>query len=411
MRMKIVRKLLFAVMLLLGAAASALAQDTVTISQKEFEALKARVIELEKARRPEKAPAPKAPDHEELKRRVLALEKAPKATIDAEWLKQLEWLRHLEIHGVLEAEGSYRHSDPEDGTNTTESNLVMATVELTLDVHINDWLNGKIVLLYEEDDTDFGVDQAILRLANERKFPLYLEVGRMYVPFAPNAESSFITDPLTLEIGETSETALRLGGVYGPFEASISVFNGDVERTDEDDNHLEDFVAGLSFNHKSKSFCVGAGVAYINNIADSDRLGDANANGLGTVKDRISGLDLWAALKIGRFGLLGEYVGATGSFQDGEFDFNPTQKVQPRAWNLEGSMEINDKLTFACKYEHSKDLLSADNLPKERCGACLSYTLYKGDSVSASLSLEYLKDRTDNHDKAHMVTTQLAIEF
>ena len=410
MRVRIAAKTIGACVLVAAVAASGAAQDTVTILRKEFEGLRARVAELEKAAKA-RPPQQQAPDYGDLKARVLALEKAPTRGADAELLKQIEWLKHLEIHGVVEAEASYRHSHPEDGTNTTQTDAVVATVELTLDMHINDWINGHVVLLYEEGDTDFGVDVGVIHLGNEKKCPLYAEVGRMYVPFAPNTESSFITDPLTLEIGETSETAVQVCGAYGPFRATFSAFNGDVERTDEDDNQLEDFVAGVCLHHKVKMVELGLGGAYISHLADSDRLGEASANALGTVKDRIPGLDVWASVRVGRFGLFGEYVGATGSFQAGEFDFNPNQKVQPRAWNVEGSFEVNDKLTLACRYEHSKDLLSADDLPKERHGVCASYCLYSSDTASAALSLEYLKERTDGHDKAHVVTTQLAIQF
>ena len=73
MRVRIAAKTIGACVLVAAVAASGAAQDTVTILRKEFEGLRARVAELEKAAKA-RPPQQQAPDYGDLKARVLALE-------------------------------------------------------------------------------------------------------------------------------------------------------------------------------------------------------------------------------------------------------------------------------------------------------------------------------------------------
>jgi len=63
-----------------------------------------------------------------------------------------------------------------------------------------------------------GSGYGTITLGNMEMFPVYLTAGKMYVPFG-NFESNMIQDPVTLEIGETRESAGQVGfehsGFYG----------------------------------------------------------------------------------------------------------------------------------------------------------------------------------------------------
>ncbi len=69
------------------------------------------------------------------------------------------------------------------------------------------------------------VDVAFVTIANPEQSPLFLTAGQIYVPFGAY-ETNLVSDPLTLEIGETRETALQGGFVRGGFNGSVYVFNG-----------------------------------------------------------------------------------------------------------------------------------------------------------------------------------------
>jgi len=112
----------------------------------------------------------------------------------------------LEFGALVEVEAGYSSTKSEDA-----SDISLATVELAAGWQLIDWLRADLVFLYEEDDTDpMEVDQAILTIGNTENFPMFLQVGKMYVPFG-NLDSFFISDPVALELAEARETAALLG--------------------------------------------------------------------------------------------------------------------------------------------------------------------------------------------------------
>ncbi|HHB75788.1 MAG TPA: LbtU family siderophore porin, partial [Desulfobulbus sp.] len=131
--------------------------------------------------------------------------------------------RYIDFSGLIEVEGS----TSQDFEGVNESRFTLSTVELGFVGKMSDWASAHLTLLYEEDGDDkVLVDDAHIILGNTNRFPLYLNAGRQYVPFG-NFTTNMISDPLTLEIAETQETALQIGfkaaGAYG----SVFAFNGD----------------------------------------------------------------------------------------------------------------------------------------------------------------------------------------
>ena len=144
---------------------------------------------------------------------VMAGEAELKAEIDRLWAKvngngggdggeEGSWTDSVTISGVVEVEAGLMDTD-----TSSESNLAVGTVELAVDAEISDYSSASVVLLYE-DGEDLVVDGAVITLGNTEKNPMYLAIGKMGVPFG-NYETQMISDPLTLEIGETAEDALQ----------------------------------------------------------------------------------------------------------------------------------------------------------------------------------------------------------
>jgi hypothetical protein len=270
-----------------------------------------------------------------------------------------------------------------------------------------------VLFLWEEDDTEpVDVDEGFITLDGEDVVPLYLNVGKLYVPFG-NFESHFISDPLTLELGETRESALTVGYVNEWMDVSVSAFNGDIDETGED-NHIESYVAAASFSVPEEvisNFDIRAGVSYISNIADSDGLQDEDDDGNeiipgSEVKDYVEGLSAFLSISfMDKFFLECEYLGALDEFEPGELSFDGVKKFQPETWNVELAYAATDRLEVALKYEGGDDL--GDFLPEDQYGAAVTYGLFE----STSLSLEYLHGEFENDDERDLVTTQLAVEF
>jgi hypothetical protein len=95
------------------------------------------------------------------------------------------WFDDVTVSGLIEVEAyTTDYEDLADaGAGGDNSDIVLATAELGIDAQVNDWVNGNITFLYEEDDTDLEVDVAIITIANADATPFYFAGGQMYVPF------------------------------------------------------------------------------------------------------------------------------------------------------------------------------------------------------------------------------------
>jgi hypothetical protein len=326
----------------------------------------------------------------------------------------------VELSGTIEVEANYTDMDYDDPATADEesSDLELATAELGIDVGITDDIKGHLLFLYE-DDEDVVIDEAIIHFRAAEvcepdetctaPFPWYASVGKLYVPFG-YFESHFISDPLTLELGETRETALVAGLANDWLNVAAGVYNGDVEETNESDNHIENLVATARLTLPPdliEGFGLMMGVSYVNSIADSDGLeGDDGVGGaLGTVDDYVGGFSAFAsASMMDRVFFEAEYLGAIDDFEDGELAFG-AGKREPKAWNFELAFAATEDVTLGVKYEGSDDC--GDFLPEEQYGAVISYGL----AENVGVSLEYLYGEFENDDERNQLTSQLAIEW
>ncbi len=320
-----------------------------------------------------------------------------------------KWADKITLSGVIEVEACYEDYDSDNPATKDKdgdsSDITLATVELGVDVDIIKHVKGRVLFLWEEDDTeDVDVDEGFITLDGEDVVPLYLNVGKFYVPFG-NFESHFISDPLTLELGETRESALTVGYVNEWLDFSVSAFNGDVDEIGED-NHIESFVAGASFSVPEElisNFGITGGLSYISNIADSDGLEGETP---GEIKDYVGGFNTFLSISfMDKFFLEFEYLGALDEFEAGELSFDGGKKFQPETWNFELAYAATDRLEVAVKYEGGDDL--GDFLPEDQYGAAVTYGLFE----NTSLALEYLHGEFENDDERDLITTQLAVEF
>ena len=306
----------------------------------------------------------------------------------------------LEFGAVIEVEAGYSRTKSEN-----KSDIKLATVELSGGWQMAEWLRGDLVLLYEEDDTDpMEVDQAFVTLGNTEKFPLFTQLGKMYVPFG-RFDSFFISDPVVLELAETRETAALLGFEKGGFSASLSAFNGDVETDGE--NQVDNFSVSASYGFEAENSSFNFGGSWIRNIMDSDGLTDVLEDaGYLYTSDDTGGLNLWATATLGKATLIAEYVTAVNHVKaDGV-----NTGFKPSALNLELGYALTERLEVAAKYEKADDV--ADWFAKNRYGVVGRYRLLETDLCSASIALEYMKENFGSGaEDADVVAAQLSVEF
>ena len=315
----------------------------------------------------------------------------------------------IQFSGAIEVEAGYEKIEPAQGDSEDSSNIELAKAELGVDASITDRVKGHVLFLYE-DDEDVVIDEAYIVINSGAvcepdescKSPWYAGAGKLYVPFGA-FESHFISDPLTLELGETRETA-ALAGIWNDWvNVAAGIFNGDINEAGEDDHIAKYFAAGF-FNLPEEitpGFGFRAGVSYISDISDSNGLTDFISEEFSAeeVQSYIQGFSAFISATFAeKFTVEAEYLGALDEYKENS-DF------KPQSWNFEFAFTPIEVLELAIRYGGSDKTLNF--LPDTQYGGCISYGLLE----NTSLALEYMYGEFENDDQAHTVTAQFAVEY
>lgn len=335
------------------------------------------------------------------------------------------WYRNIEIAGLIEVEAGY--VSPYEGGS--ESDVVLATFELGITSQINDWVDAGASLLYEQDETDLEVDVAYITIANLEVTPAFLTAGQIYIPFGAY-ETNLVSDPLTLEIGESRETAVQLGFVQGDFSGSAYLFSGDNKVDGE--NQIGSWGANLGYAHEQDDRAWAFGVGYLNDLGDSDTLQDAtNDNRVAAFEeaieggvdpgvfsvdptDRTGGWTLNAAATFGQFNVIGEYLAATDNFDTDSLSFRG-KGAKPSAWNIEAGFTfpvMGRESVVSVAYQGTREALALE-LPKERWLVGWSIAIFDRTSLAFEWAhdLDYSASDGGTGKSGDSVVAQLAVEF
>jgi len=369
-------------------------------------------LAAEEGKKPEEDEAYHYHSVQSLEQRLEKLEKKPAEEPAGTWAD------NIELSGILAVEASSEKFESGTPGVATEksSSIVLSTAELDIDAYISDHVDGHLTILYEEDEQDqVVIDEGILAIDGEDKWPFYAHIGKMYVPFGWY-ESHFVTDPLTLDLGETNQTAIVAGYINDLLDLSVGAFNGDIDKTGNND-HANNFVASALFTMPEDTIPdldMIIGASYITNLADSDGLTGTDEEGdqyvADTVKNYVGGFSIFVNTSFkDKVTFYAEYLGATESFQAGELLFDGGNAYRPRAWNLELAYAFLPALEFAIRYAGSDDGGSAEVnfMAEEQYGAAVLYNL----PLDTYLTIEYLHSEYKSNDETSGVTVNMAVEF
>ena len=333
------------------------------------------------------------------------------------------WTKGITVGGSVEVEAAYTDSDGFSGSEAGDLNV--STAELGIEAAINDWTTANLVLLWEEEDgsgNDLTVDQATITIANKESSPFYLVAGHLAVPFG-RYETLMVSDPFTLELGETKETVALVGLESGGLFASAYGFNGDLD--DGTDNVVDNFGADLGYAWEGEGRSVYTSLSYINDIGDSDGISDVISGNLPVgvnYERKVPGYAVHALVTIGKVSLIGEYVTATKGFDSAnEIAFNGGD-AKPSAWNLEAGYTFDTaghETTVAVGYQETREALGL-GLPKQRTSATVSLEVM--DNTTFSLEWAHDKDygsgdadavsgAVGTGNESNTLTGQLAVGF
>ena len=312
------------------------------------------------------------------------------------------------LSGFVEVAAASSRTDNGTGTITNENDINLATAELDLDATINQYTNAHLAFLYEEDaGNNISLDEGIISLDGGDRLPMYLNVGKMYLPFG-QFKSHFITDPLTLTLGETNDTALVMGYTNSLLAINAGAFNGTIQKTGES-SQVNSYVGSAIITLPEKSISnlvANIGISYLSNLATSDELQTTINTGNGNLTDMVGAYSAFGHFEyLDRFFLDLEYLSALDNFTINDLSFIDANNQKPSAWNIELAAIIIPKLELALRYGGTDETGSA--YADKMYGAALLYDILD----NTAFTFEYIsQDFTDNSD-GQSATVQMAVEF
>lgn len=315
--------------------------------------------------------------------------------VTAEW-EGMEWAPGVGIGVLVEVEASLEEQDGEEA-----SDVNVATFEVGLEAEPMEGVRGEAALLWEEGE-EVDIDVAIIELGGTDAVPLVLSAGRMYLPFGVY-NSLMVSDPLTLELGETRETAVALSGEWRGFAAWAGAFAGELEDAEE----VAKGAAALAW---SPADGLTLGVSVLSDLGEGggyvDDLNEVLEGG-GTYADA-AGFSAFVQLELDTLTVAAEYLGAVDELEWSDAGGETTTKRRPQAWHVDVAWAFADDWTVAVRYEGSKEF-KTDEMPEHQGGAALFWQVHE----LATIGVEYLYGTFgDAETEARQVATvQLALEF
>lgn len=322
----------------------------------------------------------------------------------------------LEISGAIEIEAGF-NSDYQD---IKTSDISLATVELGIDSQINDRINGHLVLLHEEDDTSLEIDEGTFSINMNNGWSL--TAGQMYIPFG-SYESNMVSDPLTLELGESRESAILVGYEANSLYASAYVFNGDTIETSaalKGENTIEHIGLSVGKIFENDKYTLDVGVDYINSIGDTDGVfdnltsatdhdADASTADISTLQSYVSGIAFHWIYNRDALSFIAEHV-KSDNFQAVELSFKG-QGATPSATNIELGYAF-EWGAAAIGYQATGEAVNL-GLPETRILFSVSHEIFE----NTSLSYEHASDKDysvadgGSGGDGSTSTIQLAVSF
>ncbi len=302
----------------------------------------------------------------------------------------------IKFSGTLEEEFGYISNE-----DNKTSDFALATAQLGADVSLGSNILGKIALIYEQgkNDDTVVIDEGTISIKTPIKIPsLSFSIGYLTLPFG-EFNSNFVSDPYSLEIGETKRVALLTSAnLFEAIDLSLAIYKGKI-KTVEDSDHVNDFASRLAFNlPENENLSLAIGGSLISNMPDVDGLVEITQTDI--LLEKSIGLGSFAHLEAFNAFLEFEFITALK-----DIELKNNGKLKPQIFNIELGYSIpNIPITLAGKFERFSE---KEGESVNRFGGLLSFDILKD---SSSFSLEFL--RTDNDGSIeNSIVGQIAINF
>lgn len=314
-------------------------------------------------------------------------------------------LSELAVSGLVEIEMSQNSGF----TGTEESDVAVATVELGFEAQINKEISTAVVMLHEDGDDSFAADTVMMNYQPANK-PWSITAGRTYLPFA-RFESYAVSDPLTLEMGESQEAIVQLNTEFGNLGTAVYFYNGDDKTNKTSADNFDNLGLNLTYQHQG-SIDLAAGLSYLNDMSNIDVFQDVIA--AGTADDYVAAYALDLLLQVNEWSVIVEHVQAAKRFEESELSF-AGRGAQPSGSRIEVAYQLmiwGQPSTLALAQQLTKEAQALD-MPANRQLLALSFDFKQNTSLAFELSRDsdYSIANGGSGETASAFTAQLAIEF
>jgi len=302
------------------------------------------------------------------------------------------------VSGALEVEVS----SSTDYTGTKSSDIALATAALAFEGSVNKHVNYNISFLYE-DGTPLELDEGYITI-NVPRTSSYFSAGQLFVPFG-NFSTAMVSDPVTLEMGETREDVLQFGFETNTVYGSVYAFNGELDEVNTDST-VADIGANAGIKFKRGKTEMDFGVGYISNLAETDGISGAVP---ATIQKTIAGITAHAVMNFGNVQVVAEYLGATDTFATADLAFNG-QGAEPSAYNVE--LAFTGDVTVGVSYQATEEAVAL-GLPESKVLVAVSYDLYENTNLALEFSSsdDYSVADGGTGKSADSTVVKLAVEF
>ena len=301
--------------------------------------------------------------------------------------------------GVLvEAEAGY-----EKQGDDSSSDLNLSTFGMGIDAELQEGIEGHVYFLWEDGDDAIDIDEGYIKLGSTEEIPFHVQAGRMYLPFGVY-HSHFVSDPMTLDLGESRKEALLLGYDTDFIQLSAGAFNGEFDNPDND--HINDFVAALTITPVES---VEAGIYWISDLGEAGGLEDILHENIDATDEKpaikynsVNGYGGYVHVEKGIVTVDVEYIAAVGKVDVGILQ---NISVTPKAWNAEVAVAVRNSIELAARIEGSDDFVG---MPEIQYGIAGTY----GFTDNVVVTVEYLRGEFDDDAPGRdIVTAQLGMAF
>lgn len=291
--------------------------------------------------------------------------------------------------GTIEIEGSYglgAQSAQQSG------DFSLATVELSVAQQFNQSIEANLLLLYEEEDSPFGVDQATIGITPFTSLPITVVVGKTVIPFG-KFDSQLISDPLTLEMAETNRNSLHIEIGTDQLRTTLFAFNHNQNDSDLLVATNQSFGASAEINKEA----FGVSMSYLHDLSATDILAT-------NTKDIIPAIATGTYYRYGNTRFSAEYISALRRVEGDTFD---SADFRPGAYQLELAIELEKILLTAGLQGTSQS--AALGMPRQRMLIGSNMNLRNDIDVAIQLANEKSYARPNGNQLT--LLTQLAVAF